>query len=149
MSLDEEEHLSEDKTIDCISELDHAACDLGEAISLDGDDSEAEDKSNGCIPELDLPTYSLEKKIGQWTVDNIKESEPGKIVEPEHFDQTSVITDSNETFMTKENKYKFAPSASTRIMETHSTVEAQSKHYARGTTLMLLACKGAVSTQII
>ena len=141
LSLDEEENLSEDKTTDCISQLDHAVCDLGEAVSLDGDDSEAEDKSNGCIPELDLPIYSLEKKIGQWTVDNIKESKLGKIVEPEHFDRTSVITDSNETFMTKENKYKFAASASTRIMETHSTVEAQSKHYARGTTLMLLACK--------
>ena len=114
--------------------------DLGKAVSVDGDVSEGEEDKE-CLSDLGLPMDDLEKKIGQWTIEGILETNPGKIVEPEHFDKTSVITDTDQTFKTKQNRYKIAPSASTRFMETHSTVEAPIKHFAKRTTLLLLACK--------
>ena len=41
----------------------------------------------------------------------------------------------------KEHKYKYAQSASTRFIETHTTVEAPNKLYAKKTTLLLLCCR--------
>ena len=116
--------------------------DLGEpieAVSRDGDESEGEEDREETT--LGLPTYDNAKKVGEWALENIIEANPSKFVVPEHFDKTSVITDTNETFITQKNKYKIAPSASTRFLETHSTVEKPSLHYAKRTTLLLLACK--------
>ena len=116
--------------------------DLGEpieAVSRDGDESEGEEDREETT--LGLPTYDNAKKVGDWALENIIEANPSKIVVPEHFDKTSVITDTDETFITQKNKYKIAPSASTRFLETHSTVEKPSLHYAKRTTLLLLACK--------
>ena len=139
---EKENHMNEDNAFNDETDADFLDDDdLGEAVSIDGDESEEENDTKEKMPDLDLPVISIEKKIGQWTVENIKEANPGKIVEPEHFDKTSVISDSEETYMTKANKYKIAPSASTRFLETHSAVEEPSKCYARRTTLLLIACK--------
>ena len=43
--------------------------------------------------------------------------------------------------MTKKNKYKVAPSASTRFIETIDTGDGPSKHYSNHITLTLLVCK--------
>ena len=117
-------------------------------------------------PPVDLPEEELETKINQWNLDeyetmfsndanassedasfenkvnkkNVDEVKD-RIVEPEHFDKTSILTDSNETFMTEEKRYKYAPSASTRYVETHSEVETPSIYFAKKTTLLLLACR--------
>ena len=144
----------EDATVKELSQNNHKAnnqCDdyerdgeedLGEpieAVSRDGDESEGEE--NRGETTLGLPTYDNAKKVGEWALENIIKADHSKIVVPEHFDKTSVITDTDETFRTQKNKYKIAPSASTRFLETHSTVEKPSLHYAKRTTVLLLACK--------
>lgn len=138
-----------------------------DAVSLDGDESDASKEKQS----LDLPKEGLETKINHWNLedvnsmvsheatdempslhnsnDNIGTENPQnnldeirpRIVEPEHFDKTSILTESKETFMTKENRYKYAPSASTRYVETHSEVESPNKYFAKRTTLLLLACR--------
>ena len=124
----------------CIPEESGSEDELGEAVSFNGDISEGEEGKER-MDFLGLPMDDLEKKIGQWTIEGILKMDPGKIAEPEHFDKTSVITDTDQTFKTKHNRYKIAPSASTRFVETYSTVEAPIKHFVKRTTFLLLACK--------
>ena len=115
---------------------------LPDSVSLDNDESEDENQIKG--PAIDLEEDCLESKIGRWTANvepQHQEEIKNKVLRPEHFDKTSVLTKSNETFMTKENKYKYAKSASTRFIETHSIIETPSKHYAKRTTLLLLSCR--------
>ena len=151
------EHSEEEESV----EEEYDSADSFEAVSLDEDNVE----SSNITPSLDLP--DIEDKIGPWKLDekalnygtssnevdfsensieslsedmNINKIRD-KIVEPEHFDKTSFITESKETFMTKEHRYEYAPSASTRYVETHSEVETPSPYFANKTTLLLLACR--------
>lgn len=73
----------------------------------------------------------------------------GKIVTPVHFNTAKVKTSANakstisqQTYMTeKGGKYKVAPSASTRFIETVDAGEGPSRHYSNHITLTLLVCK--------
>ena len=128
-----------------VNELEHdlsGSDDLGDAVSGVGGESEEENEAEEQrAADLGLPIYDFTKKIGMWTLENIEGNNPEKIVEPEHFDKTSVVSDTDQTFKTKVNKYKIAPSASTRFLETHTVVETPSKYFANKTTLLLLACR--------
>ena len=113
-----------------------------DSVSYDGYESEEENHKEGII--LDVEEDVLQTKIERWTAtaepqhqDEIKP----KLLRPEHFDKTSVLTKGNQTFMTKENKYRYAQSASTRYIETHSIIETPNKYYAKKTTLLLLSCR--------
>ena len=64
-----------------------------------------------------------------------------KKVIPEHFDRSSVKSLSKETFKTKNNKYKYAESASTKFTDTYLEEETPSDLICRNTTLFLMACK--------
>ena len=78
----------------CIPEESGSEDELGEAVSLNGDISEGEEGKER-TDVIGLPMDDLEKKIGQWTIEGILKTDPGKIAEPERFDQTSVITDTD------------------------------------------------------
>ena len=106
---------------------------LNDNEAMYSDDANASNK----IPSLDLSKDHIGTKIHNKNIDEVRD----RIVEPEHFDKTSILTDTDETFMTKENRYKYAPSASTRYVETHTEVETPSKYFAKKTTMLLLACK--------
>ena len=62
---------------------------------------------------------------------------------PEHFDTDSLHTKTTggDTFKTKENEYKYAASALTQELQTPVSVGDVSRHYAKNTTLLLLAAK--------
>ena len=55
---------------DLANDTDVGDSDIGEAVSIDGDVNEEEEQR----VDLDLPIYELEKKVGDWTVNNIKET---------------------------------------------------------------------------
>ena len=58
------------------------------------------------------------------------------------YDHSDLVSmKSNETFRTKINEYKYAPSASTKFTETMDVVNVPSKLCCKGTTLMLMAAK--------
>lgn len=78
-------------------------------------------------------------KVEKWTLDQPDVQKKKRI--KEHFDRSSVKSLSKETFKTKINKYKYAPSASTKFTDTYLEEETPSDLICRNTTLFLMACK--------
>ena len=62
---------------------------------------------------------------------------------PEHFDSDSVLTKSTggDTYMTKSHQYKYAESTTTVQLQSPQFLKNISKHFAKNTTLLHLACK--------
>ena len=155
--LESEDHNSEVELDICkdnangghdLSEEDDDLGETQEVVIWDENESEDEVHNRETIPGLvphdpakEIDKWTQQSPFGKSALENIKEAEPNKIVEPEHFDKTSIITDTDQTLKTEEHKYKIAQNASTKYMETHSTVEKPSEHFAKRTTLLVLACK--------
>ena len=66
-----------------------------------------------------------------------------EFVIPEHFDKDSIHTKSSggETMKTKSNEYRYAASSKTQVLAAPSSFAPINKHFAKKTTLLLLAAK--------
>ena len=149
MDNDEEDE-DEDDNYDQVIDEDDVL--MEDAISVDGDlsaDDDGEEDDNlgtNCSDFFEkcqdwnvTEVKNIQKKILKWTIDQPEIQK--RLVNPEHFDNASVISKSNETFKTKKNEYKYAPSASTKFSDTIDMGEAPSKYCCKGTNLLLLASK--------
>ena len=75
------------------------------------------------------------------TLQNTDEIFPSTSLIPEHLDSQSVAKmTSGETFKTKQNKYKYAPS-STKYADTHGDGQIPSKLISKKTNVFILACR--------
>ena len=110
---------------------------------MSGDQSIDNDFERKCVEwkksESKVDFEKINQQIVKWTLD-----QPGvqeKKVIPEHFDRSSVKSLSKDTFKTKNNKYKYAESASTKFTDTYLKEETPSDLVCRYTSLFLMACK--------
>ena len=93
----------------------------------------------------DLYEDNMDENINWNSTENLllveTNAEESKGVIPEHFDNDSVHSTGGETFKTRNNHYKYAESTSTRFEQTSANADEITPHYAKSTTLFILACQ--------